>query len=110
MIQIFSKKNNLNYGILRYFNIAGSSLSEKIGLINKSDNLFKNFWPASVHLIGKDIWCHSGAEAKRRTKAMAYPEWVDGGEAVEEDHFEEIEEQLQAAVEFHRSIGTIGFL
>ena len=22
---------------------------------NKEDNLFKNFWPASIHLIGKDI-------------------------------------------------------
>ena len=44
LIQIFSKKNNLNYGILRYFNIAGSSPSGKIGLINKkSDHLFKNF-------------------------------------------------------------------
>ena len=44
LIQNFSKKNDLNYGILRYFNIAGSSLSGKVGLINKkSDNLFKNF-------------------------------------------------------------------
>ena len=44
LIQSFSKKNKLNLGILRYFNIAGASLSGKIGLINKkSDNLFKNF-------------------------------------------------------------------
>ena len=43
LIQNFCKKNNINYGILRYFNIAGSSLSGKIGLINKSDHLFKNF-------------------------------------------------------------------
>jgi UDP-glucose 4-epimerase len=44
LIVKFSKKNKLNYGILRYFNIAGASPSGKIGLINrKSDHLFKNF-------------------------------------------------------------------
>ena len=43
IIQTFCKKNHINYGILRYFNIAGSSPSGKIGLINKSDHLFKNF-------------------------------------------------------------------
>ena len=43
IIQSFCKRNNINYGILRYFNIAGSSPSGKIGLINKSDHLFKNF-------------------------------------------------------------------
>ena len=43
IIQSFCKKSNINYGILRYFNIAGSSPSGKIGLINKSDHLFKNF-------------------------------------------------------------------
>ena len=44
IIKSFAKKNNINYGILRYFNIAGSSQSGKIGLINKkSDHLFKNF-------------------------------------------------------------------
>ena len=37
------KKNKVNYGILRYFNIVGSSPSGKIGLINKGDHLFKNF-------------------------------------------------------------------
>ena len=42
--EILIKKNKLNYGILRYFNIAGASPSGKIGLINKkSDHLFKNF-------------------------------------------------------------------
>jgi UDP-glucose 4-epimerase len=47
----FAKKNNINYGILRYFNIAGSSPSGKIGLINKkSDHLFKNF---SIELMKK---------------------------------------------------------
>ena len=43
IIQSFCKNSNINYGILRYFNIAGSSPSGKIGLINKSDHLFKNF-------------------------------------------------------------------
>ena len=37
------RKNKINYGILRYFNIVGSSSSGKIGLINKGDHLFKNF-------------------------------------------------------------------
>ena len=51
LIKSFSKKNKTNYGILRYFNIAGSSPSGKIGLINKkSDHLFKNF---SVELMTK---------------------------------------------------------
>ncbi len=39
----FCKKNKINYGILRYFNIVGASPSGKIGLINKGDHLFKNF-------------------------------------------------------------------
>tara|TARA_B100001758_G_C18275482_1_gene538692 strand:- start:11 stop:982 length:972 start_codon:yes stop_codon:yes gene_type:complete len=37
------RRNKINYGILRYFNIVGSSPSGKIGLINKGDHLFKNF-------------------------------------------------------------------
>jgi len=37
------KKYKINYGILRYFNVVGSSPSGKIGLINKGDHLFKNF-------------------------------------------------------------------
>ena len=44
LIKNFAKKNNINFCILRYFNIAGESQSGKIGLINKnSDHLFKNF-------------------------------------------------------------------
>ncbi len=43
IIKKFCKRNKINYCILRYFNIAGSSPSGKIGLINKSDHLFKNF-------------------------------------------------------------------
>ena len=38
----FCKINDLNYGILRYFNVAGASFSGKIGQINKGDQLFKN--------------------------------------------------------------------
>ena len=43
IIKRFCIRNKINYCILRYFNIAGSSPSGKIGLINKSDHLFKNF-------------------------------------------------------------------
>ena len=43
LIKINCKKMKINYGILRYFNIAGASPSGKIGPLNKSDNLFKNF-------------------------------------------------------------------
>ena len=43
IIEQFCKRNKINYCILRYFNIAGSSPSGKIGLINKTDHLFKNF-------------------------------------------------------------------
>ena len=43
LIQKFCKKFTINFGILRYFNIVGASQSGKIGLINKSDHLFKNF-------------------------------------------------------------------
>ena len=58
LIKSFAKNNKINYGILRYFNIAGSGPSGKIGLINKkSDHLFKNF---SIEITKenkiKDIW------------------------------------------------------
>ena len=42
LIKSFCKKNNLNFGILRYFKFAGASLTGKIGEINKGDQLFKN--------------------------------------------------------------------
>jgi len=42
LIQSFSKKYKLNYGILRFFNVAGASTSGKIGQINQGDQLFKN--------------------------------------------------------------------
>ena len=37
------EKNKINYGILRYFNVVGSSPKGNIGLINKGDHLFKNY-------------------------------------------------------------------
>ncbi len=42
LIKNFCNKNKLNFGILRYFNVAGASKSGKIGQINKGDQLFKN--------------------------------------------------------------------
>ena len=43
LIKKFSKKNGYKYLILRYFNVAGASPSNKIGEIEKShDHLFKN--------------------------------------------------------------------
>jgi len=42
LIETFCKKNKVNFGILRYFNVAGASPSGKIGQINKGDQLFKN--------------------------------------------------------------------
>ena len=42
IIKNFCRKNKINYGILRYFNVAGASQSGKIGQINKGDQLFKN--------------------------------------------------------------------
>ncbi len=51
IIKIFCKRNKLNYGILRYFNVAGASISGKIGQINKGDQLFKNL---SVEVLKKN--------------------------------------------------------
>ena len=42
LIRSFCKKNKLNYGILRFFNVAGASLGGKIGQISRGDQLFKN--------------------------------------------------------------------
>ena len=43
IITNYCKKDKINYGVLRYFNIVGASNSGKIGLINRGDHLFKNF-------------------------------------------------------------------
>ena len=42
LIHNFCSKENIRYGILRFFNVAGASPSGKIGQINKGDQLFKN--------------------------------------------------------------------
>jgi UDP-glucose 4-epimerase len=42
LIHNFCLKENISYGILRFFNVAGASPSGKIGQINKGDQLFKN--------------------------------------------------------------------
>ncbi len=42
LIKRYSKKYNFNYVLLRYFNVAGSDLKNKIGCINKTNSLFKN--------------------------------------------------------------------
>ena len=53
LIESYCKKKKMNFGILRYFNIVGSSPSGKIGLINKSDHLFKNFSVESLKKMPK---------------------------------------------------------
>ena len=42
LIKKFCTSNKINYGILRYFNVAGASLSGKIGQLSEGDQLFKN--------------------------------------------------------------------
>ena len=42
IIKIYSKKFHFNYGILRYFNVAGSDMINKIGCINHNNQLIKN--------------------------------------------------------------------
>lgn len=50
LIKKFSKKNNVNFAILRYFNVVGASKSKKVGQINKYDLLFKNL---SISVLNK---------------------------------------------------------
>ena len=50
LIQSFCQQHKLNYGILRFFNVAGASSSGKIGQINKGDQLFKNL---SIQILKK---------------------------------------------------------
>ena len=42
IIKRYSKNNKFNYGILRYFNVAGSDMKNKIGSISKNNQLIKN--------------------------------------------------------------------
>ncbi|MBA1340502.1 MAG: UDP-glucose 4-epimerase [Pelagibacterales bacterium] len=42
IIKTYCKINKINYGILRFFNVAGASLSGNVGQIKSGDQLFKN--------------------------------------------------------------------
>jgi len=46
IIKSYCKKKKINYGIFRFFNVAGASASEKIGQIKSGDQLFKNLTTA----------------------------------------------------------------
>ena len=48
LIISYCKKAKINYAILRYFNVCGSSPSGKIGLISNTDSLFKNISAALI--------------------------------------------------------------
>ena len=50
LVKKFSKKYKFKYGILRYFNVAGSDMRNKIGCINKNNQLFKNL---ALSLVNK---------------------------------------------------------
>ena len=39
----YSKKNRLNYAILRFFNVGGSDIKNKIGCVKNNNQLLKNF-------------------------------------------------------------------
>jgi UDP-glucose 4-epimerase len=60
------KKIKINYAILRYFNVVGSSFTKKIGQINKYDLLFKNLSSAclkkrpSIFIYGNDYKTKDG--------------------------------------------------
>ena len=60
------KKFKINYAILRYFNVCGASPSGKIGLISKTDSLFKNISVALmkknpvIKIYGNDYNTHDG--------------------------------------------------
>jgi len=48
LIVLNCKKLNINYAILRYFNVCGASPSGKIGLMSNTDSLFKNISSALI--------------------------------------------------------------
>jgi UDP-glucose 4-epimerase len=67
LVKRYSKKFNYAYGILRYFNVAGASNSEKIGEIEKSHgHLIKNLAIQSlkkkpvINIYGKDYSTKDG--------------------------------------------------
>ncbi|MDB9784411.1 UDP-glucose 4-epimerase GalE [Pelagibacteraceae bacterium] len=47
------EKSEVNFAILRYFNVAGASSSGQIGLISKSDHLFKNISSEAIKKVPK---------------------------------------------------------
>jgi UDP-glucose 4-epimerase len=58
-IKNFCNKNNINYAILRYFNVAGSDYKNNIGQINNNGQLIKNICTnilknKPIHVYGKD--------------------------------------------------------
>lgn len=58
-IKNFCKKKNINYAILRYFNVAGSDYKNNIGQINKNGQLIKNISTnilknKPIHVYGTD--------------------------------------------------------
>ena len=58
-IKNFCKKNNINYAILRYFNVAGSDYKNNIGQINNNGQLIKNISVSIlknklINVYGKD--------------------------------------------------------
>lgn len=53
IIKSFSKKFNFKYGILRYFNVVGSDIQNRIGPINNNNQLIKNLSLSVVNKINK---------------------------------------------------------
>jgi UDP-glucose 4-epimerase len=58
-IKNFCKKNNINYAILRYFNVAGSDYKNNLGQINNNGQLIKNISASilknkPINVYGKD--------------------------------------------------------
>jgi UDP-glucose 4-epimerase len=51
LIMIYAKKYKFRYGILRYFNVSGSDMKNKIGCVNKNNQLIKNI---SMSIANKD--------------------------------------------------------
>ena len=49
----YSKKYNLNYAILRFFNVGGSDVKNKIGCVSNNNQLIKNFCEAIKKNITK---------------------------------------------------------
>jgi UDP-glucose 4-epimerase len=72
LIKIFSKKYKFNYGILRYFNVAGSDMRNKIGCINKNNQLIKNLSTSIVRNKNKIYINGNNYNTKDRTCIRDY--------------------------------------